>query len=302
MRVTPAPENSDPLPPLDALASQRLSVKTSRAGQPWLHNEVASRMAQRLALIRHPVKHWVHWAPRSGGLDSQDLLEQAFPQATSSVVQTEVPDVVWASLALQQPWWKKWLRPARRFGVVTTDPADMLWSNMGLHMQAQPAQWMSQWADSLKTEGFVMFSCLGPDSLRELRDLYANLGWPAPSHDFTDMHDWGDMLLQSGFAAPIMDMERITLTYETPEALLNDLRSLGRNLNPQRFAACRGRSWLKQLHQQLRQQLASPAQDGRLALTFEVIYGHAFKAPTRLAVKPETQVSLEQMKAQLQRG
>ena len=302
MRVTPAPENSDPLPPLDALASQRLSVKTSRAGQPWLHNEVASRMAQRLALIRHPVKHWVHWAPRSGGLVSQDLLEQAFPQATSSVVQTEVPDVVWASLALQQPWWKKWLRPARRFGVVTTDPADMLWSNMGLHMQAQPAQWMSQWAGSLKTEGFVMFSCLGPDSLRELRDLYANLGWPAPSHDFTDMHDWGDMLLQSGFAAPIMDMERITLTYETPEALLNDLRSLGRNLNPQRFAACRGRSWLKQLHQQLRQQLASPAQDGRLALTFEVIYGHAFKAPTRLAVKPETQVSLEQMKAQLQRG
>ena len=302
MRVTPAPENSDPLPPLDALASQRLSVKTSRAGQPWLHNEVASRMAQRLALIRHPVKHWVHWAPRSGGLVSQDLLEQAFPQATSSVVQTEVPDVVWASLSLQQPWWKKWLRPARRFGVVTTEPADMLCSNMGLHMQAQPAQWMSQWAGSLKTEGFVMFSCLGPDSLRELRDLYANLGWPAPSHDFTDMHDWGDMLLQSGFAAPIMDMERITLTYETPEALLNDLRSLGRNLNPQRFAACRGRSWLKQLHQQLRQQLASPAQDGRLALTFEVIYGHAFKAPTRLAVKPETQVSLEQMKAQLQRG
>ncbi len=302
MLVTPAPENSDPLPPLDALASQRLSVKTSRAGQPWLHNEVASRMAQRLALIRHPVKHWVHWAPRNGGLVSQDLLEQAFPQATSSVVQTEVPDVVWASLALQQPWWKKWLRPARRFGVVTTEPADMLWSNMGLHLQAQPAQWMSQWAGSLKTEGFVMFSCLGPDSLRELRDLYANLGWPAPSHYFTDMHDWGDMLLQSGFAAPIMDMERITLTYETPEALLNDLRSLGRNLNPQRFAACRGRSWLKQLHQQLRQQLASPAQDGRLALTFEVIYGHAFKAPTRLAVKPETQVSLEQMKAQLQRG
>ena len=301
MRVTPAPENSDSLPPLDALASQRLSVKTSRAGQPWLHNEVASRMAQRLALIRHTVKHWVHWAPRSGGLGSQDLLEQAFPQATSSVVQTEVPDVEWASLALQQPWWKKWLRPERRFGVVTTEPADMVWSNMGLHMQAQPAQWMSQWAGSLKTEGFVMFSCLGPDSLRELRDLFANLGWPAPSHDFTDMHDWGDMLLQSGFAAPIMDMERITLTYETPEALLKELRTLGRNLNIYRFQGLRGRSWLKTLHQQLQAHLALPTQAGRLALTFEVIYGHAFKAPTRLSVKPETQVSLAQMKAQLKR-
>jgi malonyl-CoA O-methyltransferase len=147
-----------------------------------------------------------------------------------------------------------------------------------------------------------MFSCLGPDSLRELRQLYASLGWPAPSHDFTDMHDWGDMLLSSGFAAPIMDMERITLTYETPEALLNELRSLGRNLNPQRFSACRGRDWLNQLHRQLRAKLSDSAHGGRLALTFEVIYGHAFKAPTRLAVKPETQVSLAQMKAQLKRG
>ena len=107
MSVIPAPEMSDPLPPLDALASQRLCVKTSRAGQPWLHNEVASRMAQRLDLIRHPVHHWVHWAPRLGGLASQDLLEQAFPQARCSVVQNEVADVLWASRALQQAWWKK---------------------------------------------------------------------------------------------------------------------------------------------------------------------------------------------------
>ena len=302
MSVIPASENSDPLPPLDALASQHVSLKASRAGQPWLHNEVARRMSQRLALIRHPVQHWVHWAPRTGGLASQDLLESIFAKASCTVVQSQAADVVWASQALQRPWWRRWVGPQRWFGLSTDQAADMLWSNMGLHMQANPAQWMTQWASSLNQSGFVMFSCLGPDSLRELRDLYASLGWPAPSHDFTDMHDWGDMLLSSGFAAPIMDMERITLTYETPEALLNELRSLGRNLNPQRFSACRGRAWLKQLHQQLRQQLASPAHGGRLALTFEVIYGHAFKAPTRLAVKPETQVSLAQMKAQLKRG
>ena len=172
-----------------------------------------------------------------------DLLEQAFPQARCSVVQNEVADVLWASRALQQAWWKKWVRPARRFGLAPSEPADMLWSNMGLHMQANPAQWMKQWASSLNQAGFVMFSCLGPDSLRELRQLYASLDWPAPSHEFTDMHDWGDMLLSAGFAAPIMDMERITLTYETPAALLEELRSLGRNLNPQRFTACRGRAW-----------------------------------------------------------
>ncbi len=302
MSVIPASENSDPLPPLDALASQHVSLKASRAGQPWLHNEVARRMSQRLALIRHPVQHWVHWAPRTGGLASQGLLESIFAKASCTVVQSHAADVVWASQALQRPWWRRWVGPQRRFGLSTDQAADMLWSNMGLHMQANPAQWMKQWASGLNQTGFVMFSCLGPDSLRELRQLYASLGWPAPSHDFTDMHDWGDMLLSSGFAAPIMDMERITLTYETPEALLNELRSLGRNLNPQRFSACRGRDWLNQLHQQLRAKLSDSAHGGRLALTFEVIYGHAFKAPTRLAVKPETQVSLAQMKAQLKRG
>jgi malonyl-CoA O-methyltransferase len=63
-----------------------------------------------------------------------------------------------------------------------------------------------------------MFSCLGPDTLRELRALYAALGWPPPAHEFTDMHDWGDMLVASGFAEPVMDMERITLSFATPSA------------------------------------------------------------------------------------
>jgi len=300
MRVIPAPEIGDPRPPLDAHAVSPLAAKTSRFGEPWLHNEVARRMAQRLALIRHPVAQWVHWAPRSGGLASQDVLEGIFPKATCTVVQTQAADLIWASQALQRPWWRRWLGPQRRFGMQAGDSADMVWSNMGLHMQARPALEMQRWAHSLKDDGFVMFSCLGPDSLRELRTVYDAMHWPPPSHAFTDMHDWGDMLLDAGFAAPIMDMEHITLTYETPQALLQDLRSLGRNLNPQRFQSCRGRSWLTQLHQQLQDKLSSAAHRGRLVLSFEVIYGHAFKAPTRLTVKPQTQVSLAQMKAQLQ--
>ena len=43
--------------------------------------------------------------------------------------------------------------------------------------------------------------------------------------------DWGDMLASNGFAEPVMDMERITLTFETPERLLQELRGLGRNLH-----------------------------------------------------------------------
>jgi len=86
----------------------------------------------------------------------------------------------------------------------------------------------------------------------------------------------------------VMDMERITLSFATPERLLEELRGLGRNLQPQRFAALRGRQWRRELLDEL----------GRrpLQLEFEVIYGHAFKPSPRLSVRPETVLSLAQMR------
>jgi malonyl-CoA O-methyltransferase len=142
-----------------------------------------------------------------------------------------------------------------------------------------------------------MFSCLGPDTLRELRDVYASLGWPPPAHEFTDMHDWGDMLVHAGFAEPVMDMERITLTWESPAKLLGELRGLGANLHRSRFAALRGRRWHTALEQALSQRLRGG--DGRLALTFEIIYGHALKPVPRVRVSGESAVSLEDMRALL---
>ena len=78
-----------------------------------------------------------------------------------------------------------------------------------------------------------MFSCLGPGTLRELRALYQRLGWPAPTPDFIDMHDLGDMLVHAGFADPVMDQETLTLQLaDMPQALLAELRSLGGNAAP----------------------------------------------------------------------
>jgi malonyl-CoA O-methyltransferase len=145
-----------------------------------------------------------------------------------------------------------------------------------------------------------MFSCLGPDTLAELRDLYAALGWPPPASDFTDMHDWGDMLVHAGFAEPVMDMERITLTWADADALLAELRELGANLHPARFAALRSRGWRERLRQALQGRLAGP--DGRLALRFEIIYGHALKPAPRVRMGAESAVSLQDMKALLHGG
>jgi len=178
----------------------------------------------------------------------------------------------------------------------------MLWANMVLHAQVHPQETLRQWHRHVQVDGFLMFSCLGPDSLRELRQLYTEQGWSAPCHDFTDMHDWGDMLVQAGFAEPVMDMERIRLTFATPQRLLQELAELGCNLHPQRFPALRGRHWRRRLHEVLQDKLGEPDEGGQLALTFEIIYGHAYKPKPRVRVSASSAVSLEDMRAMLREG
>jgi malonyl-CoA O-methyltransferase len=177
----------------------------------------------------------------------------------------------------------------------------LVWANMLAHQAADPAALLADWHRALAADGFVMFSCLGPDTLRELRALYAAAGWPPPAQEFTDLHDWGDQLIAAGFAEPVMDMERLTLTYETPARLLAELRELGRNQHPARHAALRTPAWRERLEQALDRRLR-PASGGPLGLTFEIIYGHALKPAPRHPVTARTTVSLHDMKQHLRQG
>ena len=83
---------------------------------------------------------------------------------------------------------------------------------------------------------------------------------------------------------------------------MQELRELGCNLHPQRFGALRGRRWRERLYLALADRLADPAQGGQLALTFEIIYGHAFKPAPRVRVSESSAVSLQDMRAMLRRG
>jgi malonyl-CoA O-methyltransferase len=97
-----------------------------------------------------------------------------------------------------------------------------------------------------------------------------------------------------------MDMERITLTWETPQRLLEELRELGANLHPARFPALRGRGWKQRLLEELGGCLRQP--DGRLALTFEIVYGHALNPGRKVRMGEQSAVSLDDMRAMLQSG
>lgn len=138
----------------------------------------------------------------------------------------------------------------------------LVWSNMALHWAADLAAALREFERVLAPEGLLMFSTLGPDTLKELRAAAGD----ARVHAFIDMHDVGDMLVAAGFVAPVMDMEMIEVEYTRNKDLLTDLRASGQtSARADRARGLAGR----RLGARLRA-LGPRA-------TFEVVYGHAWK-------------------------
>lgn len=282
-------------PSLDANALQRWSQRAP-AQSPWLHEEVGRRMQERLQWIVKPAHTWIDWEPVRGGMDAHDLVQQRLPKSQAWLMHAQpehaaVAKARWNTSMLSRLTGTK----AVQFQAPKSE-VDMVWANMSLHLAPNPPALIRQWAQALHAQGFVMFSCFGPDTLVELRRLHAKLGWPAPAQEFTDMHDLGDMLVAQGFAEPVMDMEHIRLQFASAERAQQELRELGRNLHVGRFAGLRGRQW----HQAWLQAVQSLAGErGQIELNFEIIYGHAFKAPPKMKVAQETAISLKDMRAAL---
>jgi malonyl-CoA O-methyltransferase len=285
---------------IDEVAVQRaLRRLASQATAPWLHQEVARRMAERLAIIKLQPERVVDWWSYTGA--GAEALAAAYPQAQRIEVEPTVALTRRSEQAQAKPWWSLRRRPAGGASVIQdgafeaslTEPAQLVWANMMLHAVADPPALMSRWQRALGADGFVMFSCLGPDTLRELSALYRRLGWPAPTMNFVDMHDFGDMLVRAGFADPVMDQETLKLSWADAPALLAELKTLGGNASPDRFAGLRTPRWKAQLEAELAS-LKGP--DGRLYLSFEVAYGHAFKALPKPAPPTQTEVSLDTMR------
>ena len=128
----------------------------------------------------------------------------------------------------------------------------------------------------LETGGLLMFSTLGPDTLRELRESFVD-GY-AHVQRTIDMHDLGDLLVACGFADPVMDMEIVTLTYDSLDALLAELRAAGSicAMNARRRGLTGRAVW-----DEVRRRYEDRRRDGRLPATFEVVYGHAWKAAAK---------------------
>ena len=176
---------------------------------------------------------------------------------------------------------------------------DMIFSNLTLQWCSDVTQVFAEFRRIIKPGGMVLFSSFGPDTLRELRESWAVADKAVHVSAFIDMHDIGDTLLRSGFADPVMDMERFTLTYPDVFTLMQELKSLGaHNATLGRNRSLTGKGRLRAMssaYEHYRDKEKLPA-------TFEVIYGLAWTPSTaekESGKKGEVKVPLASLRQRL---
>ena len=132
----------------------------------------------------------------------------------------------------------------------------------------------------LKPDGFFAFSTFGPDTLHELRGAWASADGYNHVNHFVDVHEIGDTLVRVGLMEPVLDVDRVEVSYPDALSLMRDLKAIGaHNVTAGRPRALVGRARLK------RMQDAYEAfrRDDRLPATYEVIYGASWGAAGRRA-------------------
>ena len=269
-----------------------------------LQREVGTRMAQRLDYVKLAPTVIIDAGCGTG--EAVGELGARYPGTTVLAFDVALPMVVAARkrARTQRTLLRRLLQPlsarsapAPRFVCADINAlpfagvcADLVWSNLALQWVNDLPRAIGEFRRVLKVGGLLSFTTFGPDTLREIRSAFARAGGGTYTNRFIDMHDIGDMLVSAGFADPVMDMERIVLTYESPRALLGELKSIG--------ATNRTRGRMRGLMGRRRfdrgiAALEALRESGRIPATFEVIYGHAWKVAPRHTAEGHAIVKLQ---------
>lgn len=177
---------------------------------------------------------------------------------------------------------------------------DLVFSNLMLQWFDDPAQVFAEVARVLKPGGLWLFSTFGPDTLRELREAWSAVDARGVHvNRFIDMHDLGSALQGTGFAEPVLDVDRHRVFHPQVRALLAELKAIGaHNVNAGRARALTGRRRYQAMlaaYETLRTPRGVPA-------TWEVVYGSAWAGVPRergVAVTAEARFSPQALLAKL---
>jgi malonyl-CoA O-methyltransferase len=249
-----------------------------------LQLEICTRMLERLDYVKLRPRRILDAGSGTGWGTRQ--LGARYPQA--EIVALDIALGMLQAAQGTSSWWRKLFAGSRQRFVcadvealpLAAHSVDMLWSNLALQWCNDLPATFRELQRVLQPEGLLLFSSFGPDTLQELRTAFAGIDGHRHVNRFIDMHDIGDMLVAAGFADPVMEMERITLTYDDVRAVMQDLRSIGaHNALAGRAPGLLGKAkWAR-----IAQNYEALRRGGKLPATFEVIYGHAWKVQPRQA-------------------
>ncbi|MBK7414254.1 MAG: methyltransferase domain-containing protein [Dechloromonas sp.] len=278
---------------------QSFSRIAGRYGEgDFFAREIDRRMQERLDYVRVEPKRVLDLGC-SRGASLPDLAVR-YPAAQQLAVDL-VPQML-AGLRAARPAWQRWIGVGATGGVMPlaanaaklpllSRSTDLIWSNLLLHWLDDPLPALAEAHRVLDVGGLLMFSTLGPDTLKELRTSFAD-GY-AHTQRFIDMHDLGDMLVECGFADPVMDMEVVKLTYDSFDDLLRELQSAGSScaMKARRHGLTGRAAWAK-----ARASYETLRADGKLPASFEVVYGHAWKVAPKQTTDGRAIVSLDALR------
>ena len=244
-----------------------------------LQKQVRLEMLSRLELVKIKPKAILDAGCGTG--HGSFALQKRFSNA--NIVSLDLAFNMLQQTKLQRPWLQKCLQKMLHQQhllcadieslPIASNSMGMVWSNLAVQWCNDLDGAFGELARVLQPEGLLMFSTFGPDTLKELRAATTN-GHTHVSR-FIDMHDIGDALIRSGFSTPVLDVEHYTLTYDDVKSVMTDLKSIGaHNATAGRARGLQGRDFLQNLVQNYEQFRVA----GKLPATFEVVYGHAWKA------------------------
>ena len=266
---------------------QFLRASESFGAHAAVFEAIGDRLQARLELLAIKPARVLDLGCRNGY--QLDALQQRYPEA--QVIGADpapgVPDRIPSS-------WPSWLRkqpksPAR----VACDPHelpfsdkcfDLVVSNLMLPWCHAPHRVFEEAARVLAPGGAFMFTSAGPDTLLEYRSAWARVDNYSHSFGLIDMHDLGDTLMASGFAAPVLDRDNLYVDYPDIDALQEELRHLGA-LN---LAAGRRPGLMSASVRQRLKKASSGAE--RFAVTLELVHGHGWKCELHPSVQNSSDV------------
>lgn len=256
------------LPLTSSKSSVEIAAHFNRSAQSYDHaaiiqQEVGLRLLERLDLIKCDPAVILDLGCGTGFLSS--TLAQRYPKA--HIIELDLSEGMLGVAKKNKTSQKHAVCGDAEYLPFKSHSVDFIFSNCVFHWFCNPQNALAEIRRVLNPDGLLLFSTLGPDTLKELRNSI-----PMTINPFIDMHHIGDMLIQHQLQDPVMDMEMITLTYQHLTGLISDLKNTGEDL----ILELNMTEKLTTAYEQYR------TPDNQLPATFEVIYGHAWASSETL--------------------